>query len=102
MIQPSDIHTLTEFKRNSSDHIEQLESTGRPQVLTVEGRPKVVVLGVEAFERLSERADRAEAIEGIRRGLEDIDAGRHMSLEEFSRTMREKIPALRAVDDRNT
>lgn len=98
MIQPSDIHTLTEFKRNSTDHIERLEDSGRPQVLTVDGRPKVVIMGVKAFEQLAELADRAAALDGIRKGLDDVDAGRHMSLEEFARTLRAKLPARRRGD----
>lgn len=102
MIQPSDIHTLTEFKRNSTTHIEQLESTGRPQVLTVEGRPKVVVLGVDAYERLAELADRSEAIEGLRRGLADLEAGRDMSLDQFTAAMRERFPILRNRRERKS
>lgn len=100
MIQPSDIHTLTDFKRNSTTHIEQLESTGRPQVLTVEGRPKVVVLGVEAYERLAELADRTDAIEGIRRGLADVADGRDMSLDEFANAMRARFPVLKSRRER--
>ena len=85
MIQPSDIHTLTDFKRNSGDHIEQLEDTGRPQVLTVEGRPKVVVMGIESFERLAELAARGEDLDTIRKGFqadaspsERVRAGIHL------------------------
>ncbi len=76
MIQPSDIHTLTDFKRRSTEMISALEASGRPQVLTVDGSPKVVVLGVEAFERMALLAERAETIEAVRRGLEDVKAGR--------------------------
>ncbi len=76
MIQPSDIHTLTDFKRRSTEMIVELESTGRPQVLTVDGSPRVVVLGVEAFERMALLAERAETIAAVRRGLEDVKAGR--------------------------
>ncbi|MBI4605588.1 MAG: type II toxin-antitoxin system Phd/YefM family antitoxin [Planctomycetes bacterium] len=91
MIHPSDIHTLTEFKRNSSELIERLEASGRPQVLTVEGRPKVVVLCVDAFERLAAHADLAQATEGVRRGLEDVKAGRTMSLKEFEAKLRQRL-----------
>jgi len=91
MIQPSDIHTLTDFKRHSTELIERLEESGRPQVLTVDGRPKAVILGVEAFERMSDLADRAEAIEGIRRGLEDVAAGRTMPLDEFEAALRKRL-----------
>jgi prevent-host-death family protein len=91
MIQPSDIHTLTEFKRNSTELIARLERSGRPQVLTVEGRPKAVVLAVEAFQRMADLAQRAETIEGIRRGLADVDAGRTMPLEEFEAALRKRL-----------
>lgn len=91
MIQPTDIHTLTEFKRNSSELIEKLDDTGRPLALTVDGKAKVVVLGVEAFETLVALADRAETIEAIRKGLEDVKAGRMKTLEQFDRAMRRKF-----------
>ena len=91
MIQPSDIHTLTEFKRNSAELLEQLETSRRPQVLTVDGHPKAVVLDVETFERLASLVDQAEAIEGIRRGLDDVKAGRTMSLQDFEKSLRERL-----------
>ncbi len=91
MIQPSDIHTLADFKPRSTEMISELEASGRPQVLTVDGSPKVVVLGVEAFERMARLADRAETIEAVRRGLGDVKAGRTMPVaqifEEVRRTL---------------
>lgn len=91
MIQPSDIHTLTEFKRNSTELIGRLEESGRPQVLTVEGRPKAVLLTVESFERMAALADRAETIEGIRRGLANVEAGRTMPLDKFEASLRRHL-----------
>lgn len=91
MVQPSDIHTVTDFKRNSTELIEVLERSGRPQVLTVEGRPKVVLLAVEAFERMAALAERAETIEGIRRGLADVEAGRTLPLAEFEAAVRSRL-----------
>ena len=91
MIQPSDIHTLTEFKRNSTKLIARLERSGRPQVLTIEGRPKAVVLAIEAFTRMADLAHRAEAIEGIRRGLADVAAGRTIPLDEFEAALRKRL-----------
>jgi prevent-host-death family protein len=90
MIQPSDIFTLTDFKRKSSELIEKLETSGRPQVLTVEGAPKVVVMGVAAFERLAELAERADSIAKIRQGLEDVQAGRSTPLSEVFGELRRK------------
>lgn len=90
MIQPSDIFTLTDFKRMSSELIDKLETSGRPQVLTVEGAPKVVVMGVAEFERLAELAERADSIAKIRQGLEDVKAGRSTALSEVFEELRRK------------
>lgn len=76
MIQPSDIFTLTDFKRKSTELIEKLEASGRAQVLTVEGSPRVVIMAVDTYERMAAIADQTETVEMIRRGLEDVKAGR--------------------------
>lgn len=62
-----DIHTLTTFKRNSSDMMKRLRKTGRPPVLTVKGKAKAVVLDASSYQEVAEHLD---AIASIRRGLE--------------------------------
>jgi prevent-host-death family protein len=69
-----DIDSLTHFKRNSGELIEQLKSTGAPMVLTVNGKAEVVVQDAASYQRLTEIVDRAEAVLGIRRGLESMQA----------------------------
>lgn len=91
MIHPSDIHTLTDFKRNSAQLLDKLQASHRPQVLTVDGHPKAVVLDVETFERLAALSDQAEALDGIRRGLDDVKAGRTMSLDQFAQSLRARL-----------
>lgn len=56
--------------------MKRLNKTGKPHVLTVNGRAEIVVQDAEAYQKLLEAVDRAEALEGIRRGLEDVKAGR--------------------------
>jgi hypothetical protein len=91
MFQPHDIHTLTEFERNSTWLLQRLEQSGRTLVLTVEGCPKAILVGVATFERMAQLAERAEAIDGIRRGLLDVDAGRAMPLEELEAAARKRL-----------
>jgi PHD/YefM family antitoxin component YafN of YafNO toxin-antitoxin module len=50
--------------------------------LTVNGRAELVVQDAEAYQKLLEAVARAEALEGIRRGLEDVKAGRTRPLAE--------------------
>jgi prevent-host-death family protein len=76
MIDLKEIHPLTDFQRHTKAHLKRLKETGRPQVLTVNGRAEVVVQDAEAYQALLETVDRAEALDGIRRGLEDVKAGR--------------------------
>ena len=76
MIQPPEMAPLTDFTQHTDEAIKRLKETGQPQVLTVDGRAEVVVQDVASYQRLLELVDRAEAIEGIRRGLESWKRGR--------------------------
>ncbi|OFW17705.1 MAG: prevent-host-death protein [Acidobacteria bacterium RIFCSPLOWO2_02_FULL_65_29] len=82
MIDLKDIHPLTDFQRNTKAHLKRLKKTGKPQVLTVNGRAEIVVQDAETYQKLLDAVDRAEALEGIRRGLEDVMAGRTRPLAE--------------------
>jgi PHD/YefM family antitoxin component YafN of YafNO toxin-antitoxin module len=82
MIDLKEIHPLTDFQRHTKAHLKRLKETGRPHVLTVNGRAELVVQDAEAYQKLLEAVDRAEALEGIRRGLEDVKAGRTRPLAE--------------------
>ena len=76
MFHLDDIRSLSDFQRNAKEHIERLKETGRPEVLTVNGTAAVVVQDAQSYQKLMELLERAEAIEGIRRGLEDANEGR--------------------------
>jgi len=62
MIRPTDIYTLDSFRRRSKEHVERLKSTGRPEVLTVNGKPSVVVQDAAAYEAQMERVQILEAL----------------------------------------
>ena len=59
MINPKDIHPLTDFKRNTAKFLARFEKLGRPQILTVDGRPKMVLLTIAAFEKLTNELERS-------------------------------------------
>lgn len=68
-----DIRSLSEFKRNSHELMQHLRESGRPMVLTVNGKAQIVVQDAASYQKL---LDRLEAIEGVREGLEDLAEGR--------------------------
>lgn len=86
----TDIHSLTDFKRNTTQFVKQMKDTGHPLVLTVNGKAEIVVLDTVSYQKLLEDIDRVEAIEGIRRGLEDVKHGRTKAAEQVFDEMRRK------------
>lgn len=85
-----DIHSLSSFKRNTSEFIQQMKQTGKPVVLTVNGKAELVVQDAESYQKLLNMLEQLETIAGIKQGLEDIDAGRTRPLAEFEQEMQQK------------
>lgn len=75
MIDLKDIHSLSDFQRNTRAHVEHLKKTGRPEVLTVHGQAEIVVQHAEAYQKLLDLAANAAAIVGIQRGLQGMYEG---------------------------
>jgi prevent-host-death family protein len=56
-IRIEDIGSLTDFARNTKAHLNRLRRTGRPQLLTVNGKAEVVVQNAAAYQRLIETVE---------------------------------------------
>jgi PHD/YefM family antitoxin component YafN of YafNO toxin-antitoxin module len=52
-----DVVSLTDFARKTRAHTRGLAKSGRPRVLTHNGRAAMVVMSVEAYERLAAEAE---------------------------------------------
>ena len=85
-----DIHSLSEFKRNTSEFLERMRGSGHPLVLTINGKAELVVQDAAAYQKLLVRVDEMEALDGIKRGLADVAAGRVTPLKEFEKEFRKK------------
>jgi PHD/YefM family antitoxin component YafN of YafNO toxin-antitoxin module len=90
MIHVEDIHSLTDFQRHAKEHIERLKETGRPEVLTVNGKAEIVVQDAAAYQKLLDLVDRLEAIEGIQKGLESMNRGEGKPAQEVFTQMRKE------------
>jgi prevent-host-death family protein len=80
MIDLNEVFSLTEFQRNARNHIERLARTGRPQVLTINGKAAVVVQDAASYQRMLEEKERLEAAAGIQRGIDAMKRGETRSL----------------------
>ena len=86
----TEVHSLTDFLRNTKSHMNRMKRSKRPLVLTVNGRAELIVQDARSYQALLELADRAEAIEGIRRGLESMARGEGRPAEQVLEELRKK------------
>lgn len=58
-----DVRTLTELKTKASTLVEQVRRSRRPMLVTRRGRGVAVLLDLDVYERLIDRASFVEAVE---------------------------------------
>jgi PHD/YefM family antitoxin component YafN of YafNO toxin-antitoxin module len=97
MIDLNDIYSLSDFQRKTREHIERLKQTGKPTVLTVNGKAELIVQDASAYQAFLDRLDEAEAIIGIQRGLDSVDRGEGESLEKAIAKIRASVPVRRSA-----
>jgi len=85
-----DIQSLSEFKRNTTKFLKQMQQTKEPVVLTVNGKAALVVQDAESYQELMMIKDRMEAIAGIKQGLDSMKRGEGQKLEDFAAEFRQK------------
>ncbi|MBI3119511.1 MAG: type II toxin-antitoxin system Phd/YefM family antitoxin [Candidatus Hydrogenedentes bacterium] len=91
----NNILSLTEFKRRSTELLKRMQKERQPLILTVNGKPEIVVQTAADYQRLLGEMEKRDAIEGIRRGLESMKAGRGRPANEVFADLERKYPFLR-------
>ena len=82
----SDIRTLTEFKRDTTRLISHLKHTRRPSVLTVNGKPALVVMDAEAWQDAQNQIEYARTVTAVRKGLAQAREGQGTEASAFFET----------------
>lgn len=68
-----DIRSVTDLKRNTRDILDHLHATGRPVILTVNGRADSVLLDVHVYEQYLRAGNMARLLSTAER---DVEGGR--------------------------
>ncbi len=86
-----DVKTVSELKKNLRAVLEQIRETGRPVVVTLNGKPDAVLMDVETYER---KLKALNLVGLLAEGEEDIRRGRTRSASSFLKDFRraKKIP----------
>ncbi len=71
-----EINSLSNFKRNTSEFIEKLKETGKPIILTINGKAELVVQDAGSYQRLLEVTEKLETIEALKPAIEEMKAGK--------------------------
>ncbi len=90
MIQLTDIHSLSDFQRNAKNHLKQMKKTGRPRVLTIDGKAELIVQDAKSYQKLLAAVERLETIQCIKRGLESLQRGEGRPVEGALEDLRKK------------
>lgn len=70
-----DLRPISDLETQPSEIVQQARTTGRPVVLTREGRGVAVLLSVEAFEALQTSSERHELQRAVDEAERDIAEG---------------------------
>ena len=96
-IKPSeDIVPMSEFRNNLSECATRVRNSGRPILLTQNGRASYVFMDLTAFEEIREKLEKMEAYEDLLAAEGEADRGETVSVEDFEKQIRER----RAKEDR--
>jgi len=109
MFKVADIFSLSDFQRRTREHIRRLRETGRPEVLTVNGRAELVVYDAATYQEIADDLERrtgypremaaaaedlaADAVAGVY--MKDVD--RTLLRENLRRTVQERVDGLVAL-----
>ena len=79
---------MTEFKRDTSRWLRQFRKSGRPGVLTVNGKPEAVIMDPASYQRIMEEIETKEVIAAVERGMKELAEGKTLPAAEVLRRMR--------------
>jgi prevent-host-death family protein len=80
-----DIRSITDLKRDTTTILKQVHDTGRPVVLTVNGKAEAVLLAAEEYEKITASVTTLKA---LLKGEEDIISGKLMEARGFFKGFR--------------
>ena len=74
------IHPVSDFSRKPAEHIKRLKETGKPEILTANGKAELVIQSAKAYEEMVELNG---TLEKIARAAKDHDEGEAIPMDHF-------------------
>ncbi len=90
MFTTDSIHPISDFSRKPAEYIKRLKETGRPEVLTVNGKAEIVIQDAKSYE---EMFSLLHSLKQITKAVKQHDEGQAISAEEAFARLSEKLSA---------
>jgi PHD/YefM family antitoxin component YafN of YafNO toxin-antitoxin module len=85
MIRANNVRALSDFQRNTKQHLRRLKTSGEPEVLTVNGKAALVIQSADAYQRTLDRIAEGVELEKLRIAIHQADKGQGHSVDEVFR-----------------
>ncbi len=82
------IHPVSDFSRKPAEHIKRLKETGRPEILTVNGKAAVVIQDAKAYEEMTHLL---QTLKKIASAVQAHDQGDVILADEAFKVLRERL-----------
>jgi prevent-host-death family protein len=82
-----DIKSVSDLKKKTSEVFKQVQETGRPVVITVNGKPHSILLDVDVFEKKLKAFNLAML---LAEGEEDVRRGNVESADKFMKELKKR------------
>jgi PHD/YefM family antitoxin component YafN of YafNO toxin-antitoxin module len=90
-IRTEDINSVTDFRGKVRKHLARLKTTGRAEILTVNGRAAGVVMSPATYQRLVDYAEYGRSIRLIRQSIREFEDGKGISADIVFAELKDKL-----------
>ncbi len=90
MLNLQNIHPLTDFVRNTKDHVRRLKESKTPEVLTINGRAELIVQDAQSYQEILDRLERVELVESLREAMKSMDQGQGIPFDELESELNDR------------
>ena len=90
----TDIIPIGEFKSQMTKWLNTAKDTGRPLIITQNGKPAAVVLSPEEFDNMEYTK---RFMKSVNQGLEDINSGKSFDTEQLKNELKKQRSARQSV-----
>ena len=89
--------SLAEFRANTSETIDRLNQTGEPEILTIDGEPRAILLSPAAYHEMAQEISLSRYAENMRRALQEIKDGKSVDAEVFFADLHNQLLAMKTA-----